>query len=213
MSRAYLVLPFAAFLTLLGCGNSVETSPRSTGGAGGATSTSTSSGSGGATTSTSSTTGSSSGAVCQNDFDCPSPPGTCQIPVCVGGLCTMKPAPVTAPCNGGCHCDGMGACAGPGCVSDDICFSPNACAIGKCVGCEECTVEYVPAGVPVPGNAPGDCKVMICDGMGQIVVVTDDSDTPEDGDPCTVGACVNGSPMQEPLCKLGETCNQGMCLP
>lgn len=201
MSQARLLLSVAALF--LGCGNTVETS--STTGSGGASTTSVSSG-----------PSSSSGTwlpPCQGDFHCPPPMSECQKAVCVNGVCAVENKPVTATCNGGCHCDGMGSCAFGGCVSDADCPSLGACAAAKCDACETCTLTYLPAGTPAPGDPPGNCQMTICDGMGQPMTVPDDSDVSDDGDPCTIDKCVNGVPTHQPKCPAPQTCNQGVCSP
>lgn len=80
------------------------------------------------------------GLPCTFDIDCPQPQGPCMTGICIDGVCSVFPAPETAPC-GTCHCDGFGHCAGPSCISDAICPTvDDPCFVSKCVGCEECAV-------------------------------------------------------------------------
>lgn len=85
--------------------------------------------------------------------------------------------------------------------------------VGKCVGCEECTAEPLAAGTVILGQVKGDCRILVCDGMGQPTTVADDTDLPDDGDPCTLDECANGVPMHQPKCAASQTCNQGVCSP
>lgn len=148
-----------------------------------------------------------------DDLDLPMGGGECVIPSCNNGVPALTPAGVNAPCFGTCHCDGNGACAGPGCITDTICpQDPVGCWVGKCYGCEECSLVNVPAGTEV-FSPFGDCKALLCDGNGGSMTVIDDKDVPDDSDPCTVDSCVNGVPTHAPLCPPPQTCNQGVCSP
>jgi hypothetical protein len=148
-----------------------------------------------------------------NDLDIPKG-GQCVIPSCNNGVPVLTPAGVATSCNGTCHCDGIGACAGPGCITDAICpQDPVGCFAGKCVGCEECMIVFAPAGKPTALGPKGDCKAVVCDGNGGTKTIIDDNDIPNDNDPCTVDTCVNGVPMNAPLCPPPQTCSQGVCSP
>lgn len=207
-----------------GTGGTASTSGTSSGGAettgtGGAETTGTggegaastrTGGAGGATTGTG---GDTTSMPCSADADCPAPPGQCAQVLCQFGECVLVPLPLLTPCNGTCHCDGRGYCAGPGCITDDICPpSPSVCLLSKCVGCEECALVAAPIGTPV-SDAPGDCKITVCNGNGATTEVVSNQDVPDDGDPCTVDLCDAGQPVHAPLCRPGQTCDQGVCSP
>lgn len=155
------------------------------------------------------------GAVTEipDDLDLPKG-GACVVGSCNNGVPILTPADVAVACNGTCHCNGVGACAGPGCISDNICpQDPAGCFSGKCYGCEECTSVFAPAGQLTPLSPKGDCKVIVCNGSGGKVPQVDDTDLPNDNDPCTKDLCVNGVPSNPPLCPPPQTCTQGVCSP
>ena len=82
---------------------------------------------------------------------------------------------------------------------DDDC-SRRACVGGKCL------VVYSMEGTVVSKQQPHDCKKNVCDGHGGVTQVTDDSDLPDDGNPCTAEKCVGGQ-VVEPNEPVGTPCD------
>jgi hypothetical protein len=68
----------------------------------------------------------------------------------------------------------------------------RACVDGKC------DVAYTKGGVPTVTQVAGDCKKAICDGSGAFSADIDDTDLPDDGNPCTNDVCTNGDPSHTP---------------
>jgi hypothetical protein len=67
------------------------------------------------------------------------------------------------------------------------------------------------------GAPPGDCKKLVCDGAGAPAVKNDDSQMPDDNNPCTGDSCENGQPKHPPLangtaCGGGLSCKDGQCM-
>lgn len=103
-------------------------------------------------------------------------------------------------------------CNNPGDCPDTPCVN-GSCVMGMC--------EFVnqPQGHDAGDPTNGDCKRNSCDGMGNIVEVNDNGDTPPgDGNPCTTATCDNGVPMtvNDPVgsdCNNGDHCNDmAMCV-
>lgn len=73
--------------------------------------------------------------------------------------------------------------------------------------CEQgsCGVHLEPMGTVTKWQVPWDCKKNVCDGNGGVVQVTDDTDTPDDGNGCTTDTCDNGQPTHANAA-AGATC-------
>ncbi|AKU93768.1 Putative secreted sialidase [Labilithrix luteola] len=65
------------------------------------------------------------------------------------------------------------------------------------------------AGSAVDGDTLGDCKKSQCDGAGKVVSVNDDTDLPDDKNPCTDDVCTNGVPSH-PFKTVGTTCGTSL---
>jgi hypothetical protein len=66
------------------------------------------------------------------------------------------------------------------------------------------------------GQIAGDCRKVVCNGMGGTTTVPDDTDLQDDGNPCTTDSCSGGVPQHLPAgngtsCGGGLTCNGTMC--
>jgi hypothetical protein len=72
-----------------------------------------------------------------------------------------------------------------------------------------CSLDNTPAGVPVGGQVPGDCKQIVCDGQGGFSTAVDDTDVPDDGNDCTADVCSNGIGSNTPFA-AGTPCNGGI---
>src|SRR5262249_16021666 len=70
-----------------------------------------------------------------------------------------------------------------------------------------CGYSFTSAGTPVNSQTSGDCKKNVCDGMGNIASVADNSDLPVDGNQCTDDVCSNGTPSN-PFSHSASPCNQ-----
>lgn len=76
---------------------------------------------------------------------------------------------------------------GTACGMSTTC-NPSTCTVGKCV------VQPAPAGTPDSTQTMGDCKRVVCDGMGGTTTQIDDTDPPADPNmnDCTRLACTDG---------------------
>ena len=107
---------------------------------------------------------------------------------------------------------------GGGCSGDNDCTAlNNACQTGICVDFM-CKPLYAPVGTAPPAaQTPGNCQKNICDGVGGLASVNDDTDKPLPSNPCQVGGCSLGMPVfmnavNSTPCP-GGTCTQGSCSP
>jgi len=97
--------------------------------------------------------------------------------------------------------------------------SGSECRVATCTS-GDCGFSNLPVGTAVTTQTSGDCHTNRCDGLGNVVSNVDDSDLPNDGNPCTMDACQNGVPINAPVpdgvsCDLdgGTRCESGACVP
>lgn len=110
--------------------------------------------------------------------------------VCVGGTCQDGPPP-------------------PECSSLADCGQATACQSFTC-NAGHCGTVNVEAGTAVGTQVIGDCQKIVCDGNGNFVSVSGDSDTPDDGNECTMDVCAAGVPSN-PAAPAGTPCTNGVC--
>lgn len=142
-----------------------------------------------------------------------------EVDVDCGGACGR--------CAIGRACRAGGDCASGACNAGHICIEcftaancpgqDAECSVRACVG-SACVVGLLAAGTVLPTQTPGDCRSRRCDGFGQVALVTDDGDLPEDGNPCTREVCTSGVPSNPPApaataCGSGRLCDgTGHCV-
>lgn len=109
-----------------------------------------------------------------------------------------------------------GSCtAAPECSSASECGTDTECVSYTCNG-GVCGAVFANVGTPVSGQTAGDCKKVVCDGVGGTMEVTADEDVPASLGPCDVATCVAGVPVHTPqdaLCGSGEICFEYACVP
>ena len=117
---------------------------------------------------------------------------------------------------GGCGLSTEGVSAS--CGQDVDCDDGNPCNVDTCEA-GKCAITALPDG-PAATQVPGDCKHAACEG-GKAVQETDETDV-DDGNPCTIDACVGDAPEHELVpdsppepCSKGDdligTCIGGVC--
>lgn len=81
--------------------------------------------------------------------------------------------------------------------------------VDGCTGsiCDNSECVYTPfaANTPSVFREHGTCRKSICNGNGTAVSVTDNSNLPDDGNPCTLDSCKNGVPVYKNSAK-GTSC-------
>ena len=166
-------------------------------------------------------TGGSGSGQCTKDADCPATALVCTVAACIDGDCGTRNATNGTPCIAAMPnvCDGQGACVE--CTSPAHCVTivEDECTKRACVD-HVCLSKH--AGEETSASPtlqkPGDCKNVVCNGSGGTMTILDDSDAPDDGNPCTVNTCANGTPQITNLpantnCGMGLYCNStGQCI-
>ncbi len=109
---------------------------------------------------------------------------------CVNGVCGGTPS---GQCTTAADCPG----------SDTACQT-RTCKKGVC------GVSNTPSGKTIADQTPGDCQSNTCDGVGNIISIADNTDTPLAQGECWSGTCVDGVPYQVAL-PAGTACSTGTC--
>jgi hypothetical protein len=91
------------------------------------------------------------------------------------------------------------------CGTDSECGASSECQSFACVDMT-CSVSFTAMGTAVTLQQAGDCQSKVCDGKGLIVDVLDATDPADDGNVCTLDACV-GMETQHGFIMPGMTCN------
>ncbi len=66
-------------------------------------------------------------------------------------------------------------------------------------------MAFTAAGIAASEQTPHDCQVRQCDGSGAVITAPDDTDLPDDSDPCTKDICTSGVSSHLPTA-AGTTC-------
>lgn len=142
-----------------------------------------------------------------DDTDILSDGNPCTVDACVAGQPTFTVS-VGAPCGPNAACDAGGSCVG--CASDADCGSAVLCMTPHCQA-GTCVPAFTPVGGVAQGQMQiaGDCMKLACDGVGGVVSIIDDTDVPNDGNPCTTDSCAQG--MKVHSAASGVSCPQGVC--
>jgi hypothetical protein len=144
-----------------------------------------------------------------DNADVPVDATTCTGNVCTAGAPENPPVPAATTCHEstGTLCNGAGACVAcllpadcPG--ADDEC-KKRTCTAGAC------GVSFTASGTQVASQTGGDCKKNVCDGAGSVIVANDDTDLPNDNNPCTDDTCSLGTPTF-PFKALGFSCGTAL---
>ena len=141
-----------------------------------------------------------------DNADVPVDGNACTKDVCTNGSPSNPPETNGLSCGGTQVCDGMGNCVGCSMASqcpgtDDFCKA-RACSNGVC------GFSFTANGTDLPtGQTTGDCKVLECDGMGNVKTSVLQSDVPVDGNPCTQDLCSTGGNPSNPATMINSSCN------
>ncbi|MBI4510177.1 MAG: hypothetical protein HY698_11125 [Deltaproteobacteria bacterium] len=92
------------------------------------------------------------------------------------------------------------------CKADSDCGTSDECATRACSG-GKCAVTFSQAGHSLAAQTAGDCRRVECDGAGEARSTVDNSDLPDDGNPCTSDSCAAGMPTHSAV--AGRPCSQG----
>jgi hypothetical protein len=139
----------------------------------------------------------------------------CTTDSCSNGSPAHNNAAAGAPCATG-VCNGSGACVQ--CLVPDTCPGQNDECKARTCNAGMCGTSFAPPNTAVSLQAANDCKKNVCDGQGNVTAVPDDTDTQDDGNPCTTDTCSGGNPVHNPVmqgvsCGTNKTCDgQGNCV-
>ncbi|MBK9001510.1 MAG: hypothetical protein IPM35_37800 [Myxococcales bacterium] len=153
-----------------------------------------------------------------NDGDAPFKIGPCYEPHCFDGSIQGWAKEDGTPCGSGLSCKrdspsswSTSQCVG--CQDASTCPLGDDCKAAKCSS-GKCGYAFVPAGNLTSANVAHDCRVHVCNGKGSAIWQADDSDSPDDGNPCTFDSCTNGNASFEnapagTACGAGKVCDGG----
>ncbi len=156
-----------------------------------------------------------------DNTDLPATVNDCETPTCTGGMPSQSFGlhPIDSSCStymgtlSG-FCDGAGHCNA--CVHDSECPGPtNDCQHPTCAS-GTCTTTKISAGTATVTNPPqvaGDCKTIVCDGLGATTTSIQNGDLPGSlGGGCQPGVCTTGVPSHGSSAD-GSSCGSGLaCL-
>ncbi|MBU6317944.1 MAG: hypothetical protein KGR47_15625, partial [Acidobacteria bacterium] len=148
----------------------------------------------------------------------------CTSDTCEGSVPLQTPI-VGLPCvdrlNGPGVCSGQGECVECNTTSECHDLYGTVCATPSCDE-NTCTPNFVPqSGAALNGQVLGDCKLLVCDGSGNLGGTKDlPSDLPlADANTCTIEGCNGGQPAvtnaaSGTACSVsgGDFCKEGACL-
>jgi len=144
-----------------------------------------------------------------DETDLPVDGNACTSDVCAAGTPSNPPLAMTTSCGGTNECDGLGHCVG--CfIAADCPGMDTICQTRTCDPNFLCGLDNVADGTPAGTQTTGDCRQTVCNGAGSTRVAADDTDTPEDNNPCTANVCNAGNASNPPLA-AGTACPTGVC--
>ncbi len=159
--------------------------------------------------------GNGNSASVNDDTDIEDDSNECTDDVCNAGTPAHNNKLSGTKCTAG-LCDTSGQCVQ--CLAPNDCpGTDDECKQRTCTG-GVCGTGFSAAGTPVTAQTAGDCKKAQCDGSGNITSVNDDSDLPDDSNPCTDDSCSAGTPANTPKspgtkCGASGVCNAaGKCV-
>jgi len=132
-----------------------------------------------------------------DDTDLPVDNLACTRDVCTAGVPSNPALAAGAECGSNGVCDGKGACTG--CVVASDCPGQESECRTRVCNAGVCGFDVANAGKVLAAQASGDCRKLVCDGLGGTTSVIDDADVPaDDGNACTDDTCSSGAPVHPP---------------
>ena len=153
-------------------------------------------------------------AIFTDDSDVPVDDNPCTNDICLFGEPSNPPIAAGSACPSGRVCDGAGSCVE--CTVNTHCALPTECQNYECRN-HECVAVNVANGTPIINQVAGDCHQNVCDGAGDWMNRVDNSNVPNDDNPCTNDVCNDGVPTHTnvsggTVCGAGVSCDgSGSC--
>jgi hypothetical protein len=143
-----------------------------------------------------------------DDGAAPDDGDACTADTCVNGGEKHAVQPGLACGEGGLlTCNAQGQCAG--CTTAEQCGASSECETWAC-DATICVANQPAMGFEIPAQIAGDCKVRMCDGIGNAVEINDDVDVPaDDGVICTDDVC-NAGVAGHPQSAVGTSCTDAI---
>ncbi len=148
------------------------------------------------------------GTITENfDTDLPEDNNPCTQDICISGSPSNPSEMPGFVCGNGFVCNQVGLCTG--CLAASVCPGmDDFCKARTCIS-QECGYNYTPVGTNLPiGQTALDCKVLECDGSGNIVTSVDIADKPVDGNQCTQDICNGQGVPSNPFEAVNTPCSQ-----
>lgn len=133
-----------------------------------------------------------------DDSDTATAANECIVHGCTSGEPSTTYRPLGTECDGTGTCTGEGECVECNAAGDCTGIELNDCQAPSCVA-GQCVPAFEPDGTEVGLQTPGDCRTVVCDGLGGTREEQNGLDVPEDGNECTTNECVGGQPENNPV--------------
>lgn len=127
------------------------------------------------------------------------------VPIGIFTACSPEERQFGSGGSGGSGGSSSSTSGGMQCGDDTQCGAPSDCQSFTCVN-GTCSVMFTAKGTAVAIQEFGDCQTNVCDGQGYIINMADLADPVDDGNPCTLDACV-GIETQHGFLASGTICN------
>ncbi len=127
------------------------------------------------------------------------------VPIGIFSACSPEDRQYGTSGSGGSSTSSSSGSSGMPCSAENDCGASSECQSFACVD-GTCSVMFAAMGTTVAIQELGDCQTNACDGKGYVVNVSDLADPIDDGNPCTLDACV-GAETQHGFLAAGTSCN------
>jgi len=144
-----------------------------------------------------------------DNADLPNDSNPCTTDACNNGVPTFTNKAQGTNCGGAQVCNANGQCVG--CNAPTDCMgTDDFCKTRTCIN-NVCGFSYTANGTDLPmGQTTGDCKVLECDGAGNVKTSVLQSDVPVDGNACTQDVCNAMGTPSNPATAVNSPCSVGM---
>lgn len=144
-----------------------------------------------------------------DNADLPDDMNACTTDTCNNGMTVFSALAQGTACGNNQVCNNKGDCVG--CNGPTDCMgTDDFCKTRTCTN-NTCGFSYTSNGMDLPtGQTTGDCKVLECDGAGNVKTSVLQSDVPVDNNQCTQDLCnAQGTPSNPPTA-INSSCSVGM---